>query len=174
MVKEAELAGVVAGIYTQNWTAAWGSTSRILLQDAAFRCNAGNPSQVMRQPPAMARARINRVRAISSFVRIGHGTAVGLFFELWTKTYASVRLARTSAARCRAHWRQRQRPSRSSTCRFSGLSACPLVHVSGMLRCRWSEGLSSSQVSLKHTTPLEWLQSGPRYQFEPVCSGQAC
>jgi hypothetical protein len=41
------------------------------------------------------------------------------------------------------------------------VSRCPFPHASGMLRAARRASLSDSTASVKHTTPLEWLQSAP-------------
>lgn len=108
------------------------------------------------------RACNTRVVATSPFPYPGASRGPSVPSCIWRKTYAAVLCRiRNAAARSRPHRRQRQRPFRSSMCRFSGVSGCPFVHASGISISVRSVALSSSRVSLKHTTPLEWLQSGP-------------
>jgi hypothetical protein len=101
----------------------------------------------------------------------GVRTSAGPPSRIWRKIQAALFCrARYAAARSRPHCRHRQRPSRSSTCRFSGVSGCPLSQLPGMLRAIGRAFLRRSPAVLKHTTPLEWLQSGPLIPFATVCT----
>ena len=73
-----------------------------------------------------------------------------------------VRVTDRTSVRALSPIRRYTFPSRSYICRFSGVSGCPLPHASGILVSVWSAFLSSSRASLKHATPLEWLQIAPR------------